>query len=551
MNTFKNLLKVVLLAWTLLPFSLSYGQRYQVGDVVENFTLTDRSTGAEVSLYDLEGKIVFLEWFAWWCPFCQAAAAQIEPGIVEYYKGLGGNQNGVEFMHVAVNLQSSQESQTQGFLDAYGIETVWNDFGRDVSDLFQTGGQPIFAIINGVANSPSHAQWELLFTRSGYNSLNAPIATFRNAIDSVAAATVAPPPLNPGPPTITQQPVSLEVEEGAAVSFSVIAENTVEARFQWSKDGVAIAGATALTLNIDSASEADRGDYSVRVTTMEGEVESSVAQLLVNIPVDSFISSMMVRSLVGRDGEPMILGFVVDGESKPVLTRAVGPSLASRGVANPLPNPKSTLVESLTNNARENDDWQMELANASVFTDIGAFALESGSLDSAIRDTVSGVRTLVISDVNGAEGVVLGEFYDLDNTIGTLTNVSVRNRVGAGDEVLTAGFVIEGDTSVRLMIRGVGPKLGSQDVEGVLQDPKLELFLSDGVQQTMLAENDDWETETSSEAVRILETGAFELDSGSKDALIMTTLPAGVYSATLSGIDGGVGVGLLEIYLLD
>ena len=68
-----------------------FSQRYSEGDIVENFTLTNRQTGEPVSLYDLEGKIIFLEWFAYWCPFFQAAAADVEPGIVQYYASRGGN----------------------------------------------------------------------------------------------------------------------------------------------------------------------------------------------------------------------------------------------------------------------------------------------------------------------------------------------------------------------------------------------------------------------------------------------------------------------------
>ncbi|MEW6158078.1 MAG: hypothetical protein AB1813_11635 [Verrucomicrobiota bacterium] len=39
---------------------------YRAGDIVENFTVTDRATGQPIRLEDFAGKIVFLEWFAWW-----------------------------------------------------------------------------------------------------------------------------------------------------------------------------------------------------------------------------------------------------------------------------------------------------------------------------------------------------------------------------------------------------------------------------------------------------------------------------------------------------
>ncbi len=175
----------VALALFLGGIVTSQAQRYQVGDIVENFTLINRETQAEVDLYDLDGKVIFLEWFAHWCPFCQAAAGQIRPGIVEYYQDRGGNPDGVPFMHVGLNLQGGQEISTQGFVDFYKLEFVLNDFDRAVANRFQPGGQPIFAIINGVANSPSHEQWELIYSRLGYGVELHPINEFREVIDTV------------------------------------------------------------------------------------------------------------------------------------------------------------------------------------------------------------------------------------------------------------------------------------------------------------------------------------------------------------------------------
>ena len=175
---------------------------YRNGEVVQNFTLTDRATGRPVNLTDFAGKIVFLEWFAWWCPFCIAAAPQVRTGIVNYYAARGGNPAGLPVIHVAVNLQPGQETDTQRFISAYGLGQTLNDFNRAVADRFQVGGQPIFAIINGVAGSASHRQWELVFTQLGYGSTQAPIADFRRAIDSVRAPAVVVPPVVT-PPVVT------------------------------------------------------------------------------------------------------------------------------------------------------------------------------------------------------------------------------------------------------------------------------------------------------------------------------------------------------------
>ena len=53
-----------LLGWA--SGSFAQAQRYQPGDIVEDFTLINRATGSPIRLSDYAGKIVFLEWFAWW-----------------------------------------------------------------------------------------------------------------------------------------------------------------------------------------------------------------------------------------------------------------------------------------------------------------------------------------------------------------------------------------------------------------------------------------------------------------------------------------------------
>ncbi len=180
---------ILLIAILVIPV-VSNAQLYEEGDIVENFTLTNRATGEPVSLYDLEGKVIFLEWFAHWCPFCQAAAANIGPNLIEHYETRGGTSNGVEFMHVALNLQANAETSTQNFINFYELPFVLNDFNRTVANRFANGGQPICAIINGVANSPSHEQWELVYSRLGYGELSQPIQEFRNEVNSVQAAIV-------------------------------------------------------------------------------------------------------------------------------------------------------------------------------------------------------------------------------------------------------------------------------------------------------------------------------------------------------------------------
>ena len=169
------------------------------------FTRPDGTTaaaGARVYLRDFAGRIVFLEWFAVWCPYCVAAAPQVSNNIVSYYNARGGNRYGLPVLHIAVNQESSPSYQpsTDNFVTQQGFNPVVNDYDstsvNTVRFLFQDGGQPTFVIINGVTNSPSHQPWQILVDeqRYGQTDFAQTLAGYRAIIDTVQAAVVPPSP---------------------------------------------------------------------------------------------------------------------------------------------------------------------------------------------------------------------------------------------------------------------------------------------------------------------------------------------------------------------
>lgn len=121
-------------------------------------------------------------------------------------------------------------------------------------------------------------------------------------------------------------------------------------------------------------------------------------------------------------------------------------------------------------------------------------------------------------------------------------NLSTRARVLTGEQVLIAGFIITGTESRKVIIRGIGPSLNG--VGATLSDPTLELRQGN----TTLVSNDNWQTrsdgtsqEAEIQATTIPPTNEFE------SAIVMTLNP-GSYTATLSGKNGGTGVGIVEVY---
>jgi hypothetical protein len=72
----------------------------------------------------------------------------------------------------------------------------------------------------------------------------------------------------------------------------------------------------------------------------------------------------------------------------------------------------------------------------------------------------------------------------------TLSNISTRVEVGINDNVLIAGFIIQGSQAKKVLIRALGPTLTQFGTSGVLANPQLELHDSNGT----IATNDDWQT---------------------------------------------------------
>jgi hypothetical protein len=125
-------------------------------------------------------------------------------------------------------------------------------------------------------------------------------------------------------------------------------------------------------------------------------------------------------------------------------------------------------------------------------------------------------------------------------------NISTRAPVGTDSNVLIGGFVISGTEPKSVLIRAVGPGLGAFGVPGTLADPQLQLFDKDG---KVLQTNDNWDASTADTASRL---GAFGIATGSKDAVLLTTLAPGSYTAQVSGLGTTkTGIAIVEIYEAD
>ena len=274
----------------------------------------------------------------------------------------------------------------------------------------------------------------------------------------------------------------------------------------------------------------------------------------------SRLVNLSVRTAAGMGDSSLLAGVVVGGAGtsgpKPLLVRAIGPTLAGFGVSGALADPTlDFLQQGSSAPLATNDNWGGNATVTSVGNVVGAFALTDGaSKDSALYLTpAAGIYALKIAGVGGATGIALAEMYDASGTAYTATiprliNVSTRAQVGVGDGVLIAGFVIDGAAARTVLIRAVGPTLTTYGVNGALADPQLELTQTVGGATVLIATNDNWLGNPDIQDFGAT-VGAFAFtNNSSKDSAILVTLRPGVYSAKVSGVGNTTGVALVEIY---
>lgn len=326
--------------------------------------------------------------------------------------------------------------------------------------------------------------------------------------------------------------------------------NTVE---KFSSSGVAL-GAVAVNLNgpVGLAFDSSGSLYIVNSlgATITKVDESGQASTFASTSFNpQFIAAQTSPHLVNISTRAQVLtgdnvldaGFIIRGPgTKQILIRGLGPSLAGAGVSGVLADPIIELQDSTGAVIAINNDWKQTQEAAIEATGIPP----NDDNESAIVQTLSeGAYTVIERGSNNGTGIGLVEVYDLALGFGpSFANISTRGYVGANNNVMIAGLIV-GATSggtTNVLLRALGPSLGSEGVSGALANPVLDLYDANG---NHLANNDNWQ---SSQASEISATGI--PPNNPLEAAIVATLLPGNYTAIESGKDGTTGVGLVEVY---
>ena len=270
----------------------------------------------------------------------------------------------------------------------------------------------------------------------------------------------------------------------------------------------------------------------------------------------SRLVNLSTRAFVPPGGA-LSLGFYVRGTTaKPLLVRAVGPTLAQFGIGGALAEARLEVLAAGSATAlAANRGWGGGAELRDAFARVGAFPLAADSRDSATQISLApgGYVVRLTSGDAPASGIALAELYDpaapTEVAAAQLVNVSTLGFVGPDDRVLAAGFTITGSAPRRLLLRAVGPGLAALGVTGFLADPQIDLRRLGG--PAPIASNDDW-SDLASVRAAMTSVGAFALTPGSKDAVLVMTLVPGGYTAVVSSVGAAAtGQALIEIYDLD
>ena len=147
----------------------------------------------------------------------------------------------------------------------------------------------------------------------------------------------------------------------------------------------------------------------------------------------------------------------------------------------------------------------------------------------------------------GVTDVGAFEFNGIPPTL--LGNISTRAFVQTRDNVMIGGFIVQGNTPKRVILRAIGPELTQHGVPDAMSNPTLELHDATGA---LIASNDNWMTTiiggiiTSNQVAEIRASGHAPRDG--RESAIIAELPPGNYTAIVRGVNNTTGVALVEVY---
>jgi cyclophilin family peptidyl-prolyl cis-trans isomerase len=177
--------------------------------------------------------------------------------------------------------------------------------------------------------------------------------------------------------------------------------------------GIAPASPNESAILITVASDPNNANYTAIVRGVNNTTGLGLVEVYdLDSGPGSTLLNISTRGQVNVDPNALIGGFFVGGtDSKKILVRAIGPSLAASKVPNPLADPTLELRNGNGTLIEQNDDWGSSPEHADIQS--SGLAPTNPKESAVLQTLAAGQYTAIVRGVNNGTGVGSVEVYQL------------------------------------------------------------------------------------------------------------------------------------------
>lgn len=221
----------------------------------------------------------------------------------------------------------------------------------------------------------------------------------------------------PSPPPVTVLPNS-------RVVFTLAYDSSVVRSVQWFYNGKALT-ATGTSLTLSNVTSANAGVYTVQVKTTYDNYTATMAEITLRVeaPPRLRLLNLSTRVTINAAQPSVINGLVVSAsqpglsETKTLLIRAAGPTLANYGVKDALSDPEFHLYDSTGTEIFFVSVAVVPSPADTAAAQVGAFPLLSASEPRILAGLKPGVYSIKVNSAHGNTGTALLEIYEVPDPV--------------------------------------------------------------------------------------------------------------------------------------